>query len=181
MKEETKSPKKKNGQKLPKVTKKELNLLKSLTEEEKEQFKRQVEEDEALVISLDQKIGENITEKYPSRYSFNSLTKKALDEMKSMSKPPELIKQLVCMVQVQLGVHPQEVSFANWRKLSANTGQLLSAFLYFEKERVDFEAYQVIEAFVKEHSKDSFKKVSVSCANLYDWLEAIHVFQSINL
>lgn len=58
--------------KLPKVTKKELNLLKSLTEEEKESFKKQVEDDEAMLEGINR----NIADKTANfEVNFNGMTR----------------------------------------------------------------------------------------------------------
>lgn len=56
---------------MPKVTKKELNLLKSLSEEEKEQFKKQVEDDEVMLDGLNRKIEDNVSKFNPDFQGVN--------------------------------------------------------------------------------------------------------------
>ena len=106
---------------LPKVTKKELNLLKSLTEEERESFKKQVEDDEAMLDGLTRKISDKT-----ASLQMNGISRNDLVNLKSLNNPPELIKQIVCMVQVQFGIPPNDVTWANWKKMNANPTSLLT-------------------------------------------------------
>ena len=160
---------------LPKVTKKELNLLKSLTEEEKESFKKQVEDDEAMLDGLSRKISDKTASLEIAGISRNDLV-----EIKAMNNPPELIKQIVCMIQVQFGIPPNDVTWANWKKMTANPGNLISQFAGYEKEGLDvlnLEVYKVISTFFKQYP-DSGKNKSKAAASLYLWLQSVHAYQS---
>lgn len=148
--EAAKSPKKKKrvvpaaaategASNLPKVTKKELNLLKSLTEEEKESFKKQVEDDEAVLEGLNRRISDKC-----AGFSINYVGKGDLTELKSLNNPPELVKQLICMIQVQFGVPPNDVSWANWKKMNANPSETMKLFINHDKDHLNLEAYKVI-------------------------------------
>ena len=95
------SPKKKrdvapadpNAPKLPKVTKKELNLLKSLSQEEKEAFKKSVEDDEAMLEGINRIISEKI-----ANFEVQSIEKKELQEIKAFNNPPQMVLNLVSMI-----------------------------------------------------------------------------------
>jgi len=84
---EATTPQDPNAPKLPKVTKKELNLLKSLTEEEKEAFKKQVEDDEAMLEGLNRRISDKTANFDPS--GSYTIKKGDLTELKSFNAPPQ--------------------------------------------------------------------------------------------
>ncbi|XP_071090926.1 cytoplasmic dynein 2 heavy chain 1-like [Haliotis cracherodii] len=100
------------------------------------------------------------------------IDKNDITEIKSLSNPPQLVKELLTVTLLLLGYPEKEAeNYNTCRRVVADTGKdgLQQQMMNKDASSIPPDTVAKVRAKLQEHSVERAKKVSLASAGLYTW------------
>ncbi|CAF1228097.1 unnamed protein product [Didymodactylos carnosus] len=113
--------------------------------------------------------------------SLDSLSAADINELRTLRRPPRVVKMVMEAVCVLLRHNNDKTSASNWQRLMKGRSQFLSMLLSYDKDSISDECLTNLKPYMdqEELQVHNITKASKACASIGRWVHAMYKYAMV--